>query len=110
MSIFQRLDLGEVEAEGFERGLELSGGAVGDLGPGLLPADVEVADVRVLLAPAVDFDFDLLGELAAQVFDVDAGAAVDVGRIFLGEERCAHSDFSPARRSCAGTLLKAGSG
>ena len=87
---FERLDLGEVQAEGFERALEFAGGAVGDLGPGLLPAHVETAMVGVLLAPAVDFDLDFLGELAAQVFDVDAGAAVDVGRKFFGEERCSH--------------------
>ena len=86
---FEGLDLSEVEAEGFERAFEFAGGAVGDLGPGLAAADVEVAVVGVLIAPAVDFDVDLLGELAAQVVDVDAGAAVDVRREFLGEERCA---------------------
>ena len=71
------LNLGEIEAEGFECTLELASGAVGDLVPGLLAADVEAANVGVLLAPAVDFHFDLFGELAAQVIDVDAGAAVE---------------------------------
>src|SRR5882757_10686493 len=85
----ERLDLGEVEAEGFECALELAGGAMGDLVPGLLSAYVEAAEVCVLFAPAVDLDVDRLGELAAQIVDVNAGAAVDVRRVFLGEERCA---------------------
>jgi hypothetical protein len=38
----------------------------------------------------VDFDVDFFGELAAEVIDVDAGAAVDVGREFLGEEGGSH--------------------
>jgi hypothetical protein len=90
----ERLDLGEVEAEGFERALELAGGAMGDLVPGLLAAHVEAAQVRVLLAPAVDLDVDRLRELATEVVDVNAGAAVDVRRVFLGEERCSHSGVS----------------
>jgi hypothetical protein len=57
---------------------------------------VEAANVRVLLAPAVDFDVDLFGELAAEIVDVDAGAAIDVWRKFLGEERCTHL-LSPDR-------------
>ena len=91
----ERLDLGEVEAEGLESALELARRAVGDLVPGLLAAHVQVALVGVLLAPAMDFDVDLLGQLAAQVIDVDAGAAVDVRRKFLGKERCSHGAFLP---------------
>jgi hypothetical protein len=40
---------------------------------------VEVAFVGVLRAPAVDLDFDLFCEFAAEVIDVDSGPAVDVG-------------------------------
>ena len=40
---FERFDLGEVEAEGFEGALELAGGAVGDLVPGLGAAYVQAA-------------------------------------------------------------------
>ena len=88
------LDLREVEAEGFECALELASGAVGDLVPGLLAADVKAAKVFVLFAPAVDLDVDLFGEFAAQVIDVDAGATVDVRRKLLGKEGCSH-DFLP---------------
>ena len=60
---FERLDLCEIEAESLECALELAGGAVGDLVPGLLAADVEAAEVGVLLAPAVDFDIDLAARI-----------------------------------------------
>jgi len=47
-------------------------------------ADVEIADVFPLNAPAVDLDLDLFGEFSREVFDVDAGSAIDVGWIFTG--------------------------
>ncbi len=84
------LDLEEVEAEGFERGGEFLRRSFGEGGPGLLSADVEAAGVGVLIAPAVDFDVDGAGELAAEVFDVDAGAAIDGGRILTGHQANAH--------------------
>ena len=82
----ERLDLEEVEAEGFQRGGEFLRGAFGESGPRLLAADVEAAVVGVLLAPAVDFDVDGAGELAAEVFDVDAGASINGGRVFAGHQ------------------------
>jgi len=57
----ERFDLGKVEAQGFEGSLELAFGAVGDLGPGLGAADVEIAVVRVLRTPAMHLDLDLAG-------------------------------------------------
>ena len=90
---FKGFDLGEVQTEGFERGLELTGCAVGDLGPGLLAANVEAADVGVLRAPAMDLYVDLFRKLAGQVIDVDTGPPIDVGREFAGEERCFHACF-----------------
>ena len=52
---------------------------------GSAPADVQVALVGMLRAPAMHFDFDLPGEFAAQVIDVDAGAAVDLRGEFSRE-------------------------
>src|ERR1700759_1507160 len=76
----ERLDLREVETHGFERGREFLRLALVGLVPRLRAANVEVAIVGILIAPAVDFDFDFSGELAAEVFDVPSGAAVDVRR------------------------------
>jgi hypothetical protein len=84
------LDLEEVEAEGFQRGGEFLRWALGEDGPGLLSANVEVGVVGVLIAPAVDLDVDGAGEFAAEVFDVDAGAAVDGGGIFAGHQANTH--------------------
>jgi hypothetical protein len=33
----------------------------------------------------MDFDFDFTGEFAAEVIDVDSGAAVDLGWVFACE-------------------------
>jgi hypothetical protein len=87
------LDLEEVEAEGFEGGGEFLRRAIGKGGPGLLSSDVEAAVVAVLISPAVDFDVDGAGELAAEVFDVDAGASIDGGRILSGHQANAHGDL-----------------
>ena len=84
----ERVDLGEVEAEGFECGFEFFGWALGDEVPRLGSADVEVGFVGVLSAPAMDFDFDLFGEFAAEVFNVDSGSAVYVGRVLACHEGC----------------------
>jgi hypothetical protein len=80
------LDLEEVEAEGFEGGGEFLRRTFSEGGPGLLAADVEAYLVAVLRAPAVDLDVDGAGELAAEIFDVDAGASIDGGRILTGHE------------------------
>ena len=50
--------------------------------PGLGAAHVQVAMVGSLIAPAMDFHFDLLRQFAAQVFHMHAGSAVDIGRVF----------------------------
>ena len=41
-------------------------------------------------AEAVHVDLDEPGKLSRQVFDVDAGTAVDVRRIFASKQRDAH--------------------
>jgi hypothetical protein len=51
---------------------------------------MQLACVGVLRAPAVDLDFDLLGQLATKVIDVDAGASIDLRRIFACEKADAH--------------------
>jgi hypothetical protein len=54
----ERLDLGEVEAEGFERALEFAFGAFGDLGS-MAPRRARGGCLhRSAAAPAMDFDFD----------------------------------------------------
>jgi hypothetical protein len=44
----------------------------------------------VLGAEGAHFDVDESGEFTGKVIDVDAGAAVDVGRVFVGEEQGFH--------------------
>jgi hypothetical protein len=44
----------------------------------------------VLIAEAADLDLHKLGQLTAEVIDVDAGSAVDIGRILVGEEEGLH--------------------
>jgi hypothetical protein len=42
----------------------------------------------ILVSPAVNFNFDVPGELAAQVFDVNSCASIYIGRVFPGEQGC----------------------
>jgi hypothetical protein len=44
----------------------------------------------VLVAKAADFDVHQFGKFASQIFDVNTGAAIDVGRVFPGEEEGFH--------------------
>ncbi len=81
---------GEVEGEGVDGGFEFFFGVGCDLGRGLVAVDVEVAFVGGLGTPAVDFYFDFSGEFFGEVFDVDAGAAVDVGGVFASHQAYAH--------------------
>ncbi len=81
----------EVEAalDGTEGGLKVfwggpGGGVEGDAGGG------EVRLMEVLVTEAADFDVDEFREFAGEVVDVDAGAAVDVGGEFVGEEESLH--------------------
>ena len=77
----------EVKGEGVDGGLKFGFGIAGDFGRGNVAADFEIGAVFVLFSPAVNLDFDRAicrgasGEFAGEVFDVDAGSAVDVGRV-----------------------------
>ena len=53
-------------------------------------AHAQVALVRVLRPPAVHLDLDRLGQLAAQIIDVDAGAAVHKWRVFACKQPDSH--------------------
>ena len=52
-----------------------------------IAADAQVRLVAVLVAEAAHLDRDQPRQRAAQVLDVDAGAAVDVRRVLVGEQR-----------------------
>ena len=60
----------------------------GERVPGPVRDDRRAAgDGRPLVAPAVHRHVGRARELAGEVLDVDAGAAVDVGRVLAREER-----------------------
>src|SRR5882757_2124486 len=86
----EQLHLREVEGKGVDGGLELFLGVVRDLRGRFEPADMEIAFVLVLRAPAVNLDLDLFCELAAQIFDVDSSSAIDVGWVLTGHQTYAH--------------------
>ena len=90
----------EVEGEGVDGGFELGFGVAGDFGWRFVSADVEVASIFLLGAPAVDFHFDFAGQLTGEVFDVDAGATVDVGWVLAGHQAYTH-DFLVSRGDCS---------
>src|SRR5262249_47404508 len=73
--------------EGVECADEARVGVALHLLPAVVPFDAQVAVVEVLVAEAADLDRQRAGELARQVLDVDPGAAVDVRRVLVGEER-----------------------
>jgi hypothetical protein len=50
---------------------------------------MEIALIRVLGAPAVYFDLYFLGQLAAEVVDMDTCAAIDL----RGKLACKETDF-----------------
>jgi hypothetical protein len=50
---------------------------------------MEIALIRVLGAPAVHFDLYFLGQLAAEVVDMDTCAAIDL----RGKLACKETDF-----------------
>ena len=79
------LNLRQVEAESFQSALEFAFGAVGDLSPGFGAPDVQVSLVGMLRSPAMHFDFDLAGEFAAQIINVDSCASIQLRRIFSRE-------------------------
>jgi hypothetical protein len=90
VDVVERLDLGEVEAEGFESPLEFALGALGDFAPRLSAANVQVALVGVLFSPAMNLDFNHFCQFTAEVIDVDSGSPVDLGWIFAGEQAGTH--------------------
>jgi len=57
---WQRLNLSEIQAEGFERAFKFLLRAVCDFTPGFGPAHMKIAIVGVLIAPAMDLDLNLL--------------------------------------------------
>jgi hypothetical protein len=68
---------------------------------------LELADIGFLITPAMNFDVDLLSQFTAEIFNVYASAAIDVRRIFTGEESGSHG--SPVkRRSYHDELLRVG--
>ena len=52
---------------------------------GSAPRTCRLPSVRMLRSPAVHLDFDLLGQFAAQVIDVNACTAIHQGGIFTCE-------------------------
>ncbi len=57
----ERLDLRQVQAEGFERTFELPFRAIRDFSPRLLPAHMQIPRIRILRPPAMNLDFNFLG-------------------------------------------------
>jgi len=88
-------DEGQAGAESLERrdkGLR----AAGEMGGVHLDAaHVQLALVERLVVEAAHLDLGQLGQLAGQVFDVDARAAVDIRGIFVGGEQDAHCCCTP---------------
>ena len=72
-------------------GIDRSDEARIGVAPGFVPlrdaAHVEPPLSEALLAEAADLDVDVPCQGAREIFDVHAGAAVDVRRVFLGEQR-----------------------
>jgi hypothetical protein len=52
---------------------------------------MQITLIGILIAPAMNLDFDFLRQLAAQVFNVNACAAVDVRRILSSHQTNAHA-------------------
>jgi len=91
------LHLHEVQCQRIDGGLELGGwpgvDAVGNPGRRHIAAHMQVVLVEPLRAPAVDFDLDQTGKLAAQVLHVHARSAIDFGRILPCDQANPHRDL-----------------
>ena len=83
---FERFDLRQVQAEGFQRALEFSCGTVRNLCPRLRPTHMQPAFIAILRSPAVHFDVDLLRQFTAQIVHMDTRAAVYKRGIFAGKQ------------------------
>ena len=55
--------------------------------------DLEISFFEMLIAKATDFDGHCLGQLAREITGMHARAAVNVRRIFVGEEKDLHCTF-----------------
>jgi len=92
------VDNAGVDAAGVEVEAALQGTKDGFQIQGAVPAggveaealDIQIALIAGLIAKAANVDLHELGELPGEVFNVDAGAAVDVRGKFVGEEECFH--------------------
>ena len=82
----QSLDLGQVQREGFQRSFEFLFGSLANFVPWLLAAHMQVALIAMLAAPAMNFHGNLARQLAAEIFHVNSGSAIDVRRVFPCEE------------------------
>ena len=89
---------GQRAVKGIERAGKARVGIGLRLGPGRVAADGEHWGVAPLLAKAAHLDRDPSCERPAQILDVDAGAAVDVWRVLVGEQR-RFPDLRHRRRS-----------
>ena len=82
---------GEIAVEGAEEGAQR-------LGRGIQPESGRIAPYLqrrpglILLAERPDVDVDEPGQLTYQVLDVNAGAAVDVRRVLVGQDEGLHRD------------------
>ncbi len=84
-------DHGHIGGEGAQGAVELGVAVFPHPAPALVTFDVEAWGWVCLFTDAADVDIDEFGELAGEVFDMDAGATVDVGGVFAGEEGDFHS-------------------
>ena len=84
----ERVEIGAA-ADGGKDGVEILGSGPGG-GISGHTADAEMGEGFVLGAEAADFNVDELRKLAGKIIHVDAGAAVDIGRILVGEEEGFH--------------------
>ena len=59
----------------------------------LEPHDFKPPFFEILIAEAANIDIDRLRQLAREIANVHTGAAVNVRRIFVGEEEDLHAVF-----------------
>ena len=77
--------------------------------------DFEPALFEILITEAANIDIDRLCQLAREITDVDARAAINVGRIFVSEEEdlhgmfllIAHGRWSKHMKCCSGACSQA---
>ena len=62
------------------------------IGVEIKAANSQISFLRFLVAEAAHFDRHQLRQLAREIIDMNAGAAVDMRRIFVREEERLHAD------------------